>query len=136
VVTAVALAPAPRPRGTSPGAGCITVSLPVVVNLNDTKHEALIAHEARAVHAGEARVLHLGRALADVHRSESLRGIPTRPGMDRDEYPPAFSWEGGIGADVAYVPASVNRSGGAMMANELRPFCDGQAFIIEATLPG
>jgi len=29
-----------------------------------------------------------------------LRGIPTKKGFDRDEYPPAMSDEGGKGADV------------------------------------
>ena len=35
-----------------------------------------------------------------------LRGIPTRRGFDRDEYPPALSDEGGRGAHVRYVKSS------------------------------
>ena len=74
------------------------------------------------------RRLHIGRAHADDRRAESLRGIPTRPGMDRDEYPPAMAREGGAGADVRYAPSSENRSAGASMGARLEPWCNGQAF--------
>ena len=36
------------------------------------------------------------------------RGIPTKKGFDRDEYPPAMSDEGGKGADVRYVRRAEN----------------------------
>lgn len=47
-----------------------------------------------------------------------------------DEYPPAVSREGGAGADVRLVRSSENRSAGAAMGGRLRPFCDGQAFVM------
>jgi hypothetical protein len=75
------------------------------------------------------RVLHLDRAGADETRAESLRGIPTRDGYDRDEYPPAVSLEGGEGADVKLVRSSENPSAGASMGGRLRPYCDGQRFV-------
>jgi hypothetical protein len=60
-----------------------------------------------------------------------LRGIPTKPGYDRDEYPPAMSDEGGTRADVRYVLSAENRSAGSVMRNQLAPYCDEQRFIFE-----
>lgn len=71
---------------------------------------------------------HLDRAGANQNREESLRGIPTRPGHDREEAPPAVAREGGAGASVRYVRSSENRSAGAYMGNKLSAWCDGQAF--------
>lgn len=38
-----------------------------------------------------------------------IKGIPTKPGYDRDEWPMAVCEEGGAGADVRYVTPSDNR---------------------------
>jgi hypothetical protein len=114
---------------------CQTTPLAVVVNLDDQKNDDTIAHARAAVIAGKARVLHIARTEANTHRDQSLRGIPTKRGFDRDEYPPAASAEGGRGADVEYVESSDNRSAGSRMRIQLRPYCDGQAFILEPGTP-
>jgi hypothetical protein len=44
---------------------------------------------------GKPRILHIRRDEADANRRASLRGIATKPGFDRDEYPPAMSDERG-----------------------------------------
>ncbi len=82
----------------------------------------------------EAALLHIDRPGADQNSEESLRGIPTRPGYDRDEYPPAVSSEGEYGADVRYVPSSDNRGAGASMGDQLEGWCEDQAFRIQ-TVP-
>ena len=114
---------------------CQTTPLAVVVNLDDQKNDGTIAHARRAVTSGEPRVLHIARSLFKAHRAASLRGIPTKHGFDRDEYPPAFSLEGGAGADVDYVESSDNRSAGSRMGKQLQPYCDGQGFILEPGTP-
>ena len=120
---------------------CTRVALPVVVNLDDISHADLIAHERAAILDGQPRQLTLERDGADRRRRDDLRGIPTRPGQDRDEYPPAFTEEAGVHTDgrpkddVAYVDSSQNRSGGSVMGQALRPFCDGTRFVIEAGTP-
>jgi len=120
---------------------CTRVALPVVVNLDDIKHADLINHERKAIEHGQPRQLTLERDGAARRRTEDLRGIPTRTGFDRDEYPPAFTEEAGVHTDgrpkndVAYVESSQNRSGGSVMGLALRPYCDGQRFIIEAGRP-
>lgn len=113
------------------GEACVRVTLAVVVDLGDVRHAHLIHHVHQAVNAGQPRVLHIERDGAAARRSAALRGIPTLEGFDRDEYPPAVAEEGGEGASVVYVDSSENRSGGAVMSRQLRPFCDGQAFIME-----
>ena len=60
-----------------------------------------------------------------------MRGIPTKKGFDRDEYPPAMSDEGGKGADVRYVRSAENRSAGSVMSHQLAPYCNEQRFIFE-----
>ena len=131
---------------------CQRVDLPVVVNLDDVKHVHLIDHERNAIlgsPVGELapdavdpapRTLTLERDNADGRRREDLRGIPTRIGFDRDEYPPAVSEESGRHTDgsrssVTYVPSAENRSGGSVLGRQLAPYCDGQRFIIEAGRP-
>jgi hypothetical protein len=133
-------------------APCTRVSLPVVVNLDDISHVHLIDHERNAINGravGELsahpvspapRTLTLERDGAPARRTADLRGIPTRPGFDRDEWPPAFTEEAGLHSDgtsssVTYIPSSENRSGGSVMGQALRPYCDGQRFIIEAGRP-
>lgn len=119
----------------SHGQQCDTTSLPVVVNLDNEKNDDTIAHARSAVITGQPRVLHIARSLARTHRFESLRNIPTRRGFDRDEYPPASTSEGGFGANVDYVESSDNRSAGARMRFQLKPYCEGQAFILEPGTP-
>ena len=85
-------------------------------------------HAHDAVKQGQPRVLHIDRDNAVQHRRASLRGIPTRKGLDRDEYPPAVAKEGGRGADVRYVESGENRAAGASMGNQLERWCDGQRF--------
>lgn len=77
-------------------------------------------HMIDAWAAGHPSVLTLCKACATANRAASLRGIPTQPGKDRDEYPPAMFLEGGAGASVRHLPYSDNRSAGAQMGNQLR----------------
>ncbi|WP_371496743.1 hypothetical protein [Kitasatospora sp. NBC_00374] len=64
-------------------------------------------------------VLTIDRGNADANRAESLRGIPTAPPKDRDEYPPAMFQEGGKGASVKYISDSDNRGSGSAMGSAL-----------------
>lgn len=121
------------PSSASPQTACRREPLEVVVDLSHELHPAVLAHEREALARGEHRHLVLERDGADRRRRAALRGEPTAPGMDRDEYPPALSAQGGAGSDVALVPAAQNRSAGAVMGAQLRGFCDGQRFIVEAT---
>jgi hypothetical protein len=93
----------------------------------------------RALRPGWPRVLVLNRPGADAHRERLLSGRSTRPGMDRDEYPPAVGRGRGAHlargsnprgwlADVMLLPSAENRSHGATMGIKLRRFCGGTRF--------
>jgi RHS repeat-associated protein len=77
------------------------------------------------------RPLTVDRAGAADRRRESLKGIETKPGKDRDESPPAVFKEGGQGASVKLIPSGDNRSAGAQLGNQLKDVKDGQCVQIE-----
>jgi hypothetical protein len=76
-------------------------------------------HIASAQASGHPSVLTYSPAGSGARRYAALRGIPTMPGMDRDEYPPAVFLEGGAGASVRHIPLADNRSAGGQMAAQL-----------------
>ncbi|MDQ1194424.1 NucA/NucB deoxyribonuclease domain-containing protein [Agrobacterium sp. SORGH_AS 787] len=82
-------------------------------------------HIVDAQAAGKPNVLTLDRPGTDARRAASLRGIPTKPGMDRDEYPPATFAEGGAGASVRDIPRSDNRSAGGQLGAQLAGVPEG-----------
>lgn len=123
---------------------CKTQKHSVIVDLDNVKHRHILDHawdaqrgdEQQSIPASrdgepEAKLMHWDPADAKKHRAASLKGIPTKPGYDRDEYPPAASREGGKGADVRYVGSAENRSAGSVMGAQLRKFCAGQPFRFE-----
>ena len=77
-------------------------------------------HILDAQAAGHPAVLTLDRTGRPARRRAALRGIPTQPGLDRDEYPPAVFAEGGAGSSVRHIPRSDNRSAGGQMSVQLR----------------
>jgi hypothetical protein len=70
-------------------------------------------------------VVTIDKAGADANREESLRGLATSHGMDRDEYPPAMFKEGGAGASAKYISSGDNQGSGAAMGNQLRGLPEG-----------
>lgn len=101
---------------------------PVVVVIDRRAYPYTTAHIRVAIQNGKETILHIDRAGATENRKQSLRGIPTKHGFDRDEYPPAMSREGGTDAHVRYVPSADNRGAGRIMGSQLRPYCNGQSF--------
>lgn len=87
-------------------------------------------HARDAMAAGESKVCTIDRKGAAARRKESLRGVATAPGKDRDEFPPAVCKEGGKGADVRLVPAKENRSAGAWMSHQLQRWPDGTRVLV------
>jgi len=127
LLTALAAFPA---AGLAPATAqsCATQRFSISIELSRSRYPYTTDHIADAIVAGEAALLHIDRAGADQNRSQSLAGIPTKPGYDRDEYPPAVSREGGYGASVRYVPSADNRGAGSVMGAQLSGWCEGQPF--------
>jgi hypothetical protein len=131
--TAPADAPTENPKSprdappAEPKPDCLTTGRVQPIGFSRTKYPNIRRHFRDAVARGAPRVLRLRRAGADRRRDRLLAAFPTRPGMDRDEYPPAIgrrTWR----ASVAHVPSSENRSHGATLGIKLRRFCDGTRF--------
>lgn len=78
-------------------------------------------HITDAQQGGHDEVLTIERN-SRFNRRESLRGWSRRPGLDRDEYPPAMFEEGGAGADIEYINPADNRGSGSSFGGLLRRF--------------
>lgn len=90
-------------------------------------------HIKDAVAAGHSDVCTIDRAGGDERREESLKGVPTKRGYDRDEWPMAVCEEGGTGADIRYVTPSDNRGAGSWVGNQMSGYSDGTRvlFIVQ-----
>jgi hypothetical protein len=130
---------APTPTAIPAVRACVSPGRVVNITFSKTKYPNIRRHYLAALRSGWPTVLTVHRAGADARRDKLLRRVATRPGMDRDEYPPAVgrgkgahlvrgSNPRGWQADVAYVPSSENRSQGSVMGIKLRRFCDGTRF--------
>jgi len=109
---------------------CTLVKNAVAINIDPSRYPATAKHAEDAIKAGEPKVLHLDREAPDENRKYSLAGVATKPGDDRDEYPPAATMEGGQGADIRLIPSADNRGAGSSMGAQLSGFCSGQAFVL------
>ncbi|OUQ86136.1 DNA-entry nuclease [Brevibacillus brevis] len=82
-------------------------------------------HIKEAIASGKSAVCTIDRSGADGNREKSLKGIPTKKGYDRDEWPMAMCAEGGTGAHIEYISPSDNRGAGSWISNQLEDFPDG-----------
>ena len=119
--------------------GCVRPRAVQNISFSATKYPNIRRHFLDALREGWPRTLVLNRRGADARRDRLLAGYPTRPGRDRDEYPPAVGRGNGPGlergvnprgwrADVRYVPSAENRSHGSTLGIKLRRFCNGTRF--------
>lgn len=103
----------------------------VVIN---SKHPEAKAHIEHAQKNGQPTVLHIDRAGAAKRRAEATGTVnPKRkpaPGYERDEYPPAFTREGGANANVRFISPHDNRGAGAVMQAQTRDLPDGSKIRI------
>lgn len=115
--------------------GCGNVFVPaasdygMTIQLPDDRYPETMAHIAAAIQAGASAVCTIDRDGADANREASLRGIPTKKGYDRDEWPMAMCKEGGDGADIAYVSPADNRGAGSWIGNLLTDLEDGTSVL-------
>jgi RHS repeat-associated protein len=98
---------------------------PVTIEVPNDRYPGATAHMGRAQSAGRPVELTIDRLGADARRDEATGPYPRVPGMDRDEYPPAFTREGGAGSSVEYVRPGDNRGAGAYIGARIRGLPDG-----------
>ena len=101
------------------------------VNVRRSQHPETAQHVEDAQAAGHPKTLTIDRAGAPQNRKDSLRGIPTKPGKDRDEYPPAMFKEGGAGASVRHIDPADNRGAGSSIGAQCRKLPCGTKVTIE-----
>jgi len=108
----------------------------MTITLPTDRYPETMAHIAAAIRAGASAVCTIDRNGADANRDASLRGVPTKKGYDRDEWPMAMCKEGGDGADIAYVSPKDNRGAGSWIGNLLSDLEDGTRvlFVVEGAL--
>jgi RHS repeat-associated protein len=94
-------------------------------NISRSKHPESAKHVEEALNNGHPDILTINREGAKRNRKESLKGISTQKGKDRDEYPPAMFLEGGKGASVKHIDFSDNRAAGSSIGHMLRPYENG-----------
>ncbi|WP_110955876.1 NucA/NucB deoxyribonuclease domain-containing protein [Anaerosinus massiliensis] len=97
----------------------------VEVKISKSKYPESAQHIEDAIKNGHPDTLTIKRSGAAANRKESLKGVETVKGKDRDEYPPAMFEEGGKGASVRTISSSDNRGAGSTMGQQLRSYPDG-----------
>ncbi|ANF96469.1 NucA/NucB deoxyribonuclease domain-containing protein [Paenibacillus bovis] len=95
------------------------------LNFPSDRYPETADHIRDAIADGHSDVCTIDRTGADERREDSLRGVPTKSGYDRDEWPMAMCLEGGTGADIRYVIPSDNRGAGSWVGNRLENYPDG-----------
>jgi len=92
-----------------------------------------IDHPDSAIHAaeqgGDGMMVTLDRAGASARREANLRGEPTAPNMDRDEFPPA-TFKEGRGAHIKLIDAKDNRGSGSTIRHQLADIPNGGRVMI------
>ncbi len=92
-------------------------------------------HPQSARHLEDAgatgRPLTVDRGGAAARRKAALKGTKPKPGLDRDEVPPAVFKEGGKGASVRGIDPSDNRGSGSSIGHQIRDVPDGGQVIID-----
>ena len=81
--------------------------------------------------AGKPNTLTINRAGAKANRRDSLSGVKTKPGLDRDEFSPAMFQEGGKGASVRHINPSDNCGAGACIGTQCRGLPNGTRVRID-----
>ncbi|GAA2588053.1 hypothetical protein GCM10010435_78010 [Winogradskya consettensis] len=108
-------------------ASCTTTSAVVMIPLTSAKHGRILEHAQDAIDKGYPLTMVLNRTGAAARRKAALKGVATRPGYDRDEYPMAAGRRVNK-ADVRLVASSENESAGSIAGNTLRKYCDGTKY--------
>jgi hypothetical protein len=102
-----------------------------VIYIPSERYPETAEHVREAEKKGESSICTIDRKDVKEHRKESLAGIETKAGYDRDEFPMAMCSEGGQGADVKLVHSSDNRGEGSWVSHQLSGLSDGTKVLIK-----
>lgn len=115
------------------GKNVIPTDVDGVIQFPVDRYPETALHIQEAIADGHSAVCTIDRSGAEENRKDSLRGVPTQKGKDRDEWPMAMCSEGGTGADIKHISPSDNRGAGAWVSNQLEEYPDGSKiyFLVE-----
>jgi hypothetical protein len=99
--------------------------------VSKSQHPQAAKHIQDAQRAGHPKVLTVERSATKANRAASMKGVKTKPGKDRDEYPPAMFKEGGKGASVRHIDPKDNRGAGSCIGAQCRKLKDGDKVRIK-----
>lgn len=104
------------------------------VVIQRSKHPQAAAHIEHAQKNGQPSILHIDRAGAAKRRPQAIGTVnrerkPVR-GYQRDEYPPAFTKEGGANSNVRWIRQRDNAGAGASMRWQTHDLPDGSKIRI------
>ncbi|MCP3746692.1 NucA/NucB deoxyribonuclease domain-containing protein [Paenibacillus sp. A3M_27_13] len=111
----------------------VTTGATLQLEFPSAKYPETAQYIKEAIAAGKSPVCTIDREGADHNRELSLKGVPTKKGKDRDEWPMAMCTEGGEGADIKYISPKDNRGAGSWVGHKLEEYIDGTKveFIIK-----
>jgi hypothetical protein len=95
------------------------------------KYPETAKHIQDAIKEGQTNICTIDRKDVNEHRRESLKGVATKPGYDRDEFPMAMCSEGGTGANIEYIHPADNRGAGSWVSHQVSDLPDGAKVLIE-----
>ena len=102
-----------------------------------SKHPEAAANIDHAQRNGQPTVLHLDRTGADARRAAATGRVNLKtkpaPHYERDEYPPAFTKEGGHNANVRFIDRHDNRGAGSTMRAQTHDLPDGSKIRVLVT---
>jgi RHS repeat-associated protein len=101
------------------------------LKLRYVKYPHTFGHIKDAISNGHPSIVTINRTGAKLNRKNSLKGIKTKSGYDRDEWPMAVFKEGGKGASVRYIDPSDNRGAGSSIGNVMSDLPDRTKIKIE-----
>jgi hypothetical protein len=81
--------PSTPPPATKPKRSCSRPATVQRLIFSATKYANIKRHAQAAIAKGWPRILVVNRPGSDARRDRLFEGVPTMPGFDRDEYPPA-----------------------------------------------
>ena len=102
----------------------------VVMELSRSVYPETFTHIEDAIKAGHAQVVTIG-GKTSANRRASLKGIETKLGLDRDEWPMAMFKEGGEGASVRHIDPSDNRGAGASIGCATRGLSENTRILVQ-----
>lgn len=107
------------------------------VIIQRSRHPEAASNIENAQRNGQPTVLHIDRAGAAERRAAATGSVRLNPKpaphYERDEYPPAFTREGGHNANVRFINPHDNRGAGGTMRAQTRDLADDSKIRVLVT---